>query len=119
MSMNGEPEVLAGDGSSSADVSTLEAFRRELTADLPLLLDRAIRNYSRFAAGCLTEDTKSFVAYQTGCRAALAHVHLLVKLAHWARSAGDDDSTPLDAERLEQMVREAEDALANEALDLD
>ena len=119
MSMSGEREDLAGDGSSSADAGALEAFRRELMADLPRLLDRAVRSYSRFAAECFTEDTKSFVAYQTGCRAALAHVHLLVKLAQWTRAERDENGAPLETEQLEQMIREAEGALANEAVDLD
>ena len=119
MSMSGEQDDLSGEASSSSDTRALEAFRRELTAELPRLLDQAIRSYSRFAAECLTEDTKSFVAYQTGCRAALAHVHLLVKLAQWTRAERDEDGAPLEAEQLEQMIREAEDALANEAVDLD
>ena len=118
MSMGADQDDLAGNVSSSSEMQALEGFRRELIADLPRLLEQAVRSYSRFAAECFPEDSKSFVAYQAGCRAALAHVHLLVKLAQWTRST-EEDSSPLETEQLDQMVREAEDALAKETLDFD
>lgn len=101
-----------GDRSATAD--GLEELRRDLVASLPGLLDRAIVTYGRFATETPPEDSKGFVAYQAGCRAALAHVHLLVKLAHWARAARDDDIAVGECEQLDRLVREAEAALDRE-----
>jgi hypothetical protein len=93
------------------------ALRRDLLANLPRLLAKAIRGYERFAVDLPPEDVKAFVAYQAGCRAALTHIHLLVKLAHWARPHGDEEAPTLDDEQLDRIVREAETALRNDPLD--
>ncbi|MBK8174235.1 MAG: hypothetical protein IPK66_02780 [Rhodospirillales bacterium] len=95
----------------------LANLRSELLLTLPRLLNRAMQGYSRFAAGCPPDDPKGFVAYQAGCRAALSHVQLLVKLAHWARANGLDEPPEFDADRLDGLIREAEDALRNETID--
>ena len=95
----------------------VEALRRDLLADLPRLLAKAIRGYERFTVEHPPEDAKAFVAYQTGCRAALTHIHLLVKLAHWASPRVDQEAAPVDDEQLDRMVREAETALRNHPLD--
>ncbi|MCP5364917.1 MAG: hypothetical protein H6905_06795 [Hyphomicrobiales bacterium] len=63
---------------SSIDVSV---FRHDFRQKLPKLISAALATYQRFSAGPTPEDAKSFLAYQTACRAALAHIHLLVKLA--------------------------------------
>jgi hypothetical protein len=95
----------------------IEALRRDLLANLPRLLAKAIRGYERFTVDIPPGDAKAFVAYQAGCRAALTHIHLLVKLAHWASPRGDDEAPTVDDEQLDRMVREAETALRNDPLD--
>jgi hypothetical protein len=96
-----------------------DAFRRDLLADLPGLIGRAMRGYSRFTMDRPPEDAKGFIAYQAGCRAALTHVHLLLKLASWARSSHRDATSLFDAEQLDRLVREAEAALHNDPIDED
>jgi hypothetical protein len=78
-----------------------------------------VRGYSRFTTDRPPDDPKGFVAYQAGCRAALTHIHLLVKLAHWARSSSGEGTSPFDAEQLDRLVREAEAALRNDPIDED
>lgn len=89
----------------------LDELRRDLLGNLPGLLARAIGTYGRFANETPPEDSKGFVAYQAGCRGALAHIHLLVKLAHWARATIDDEFVAGEFENLDRLVREAEEAL--------
>lgn len=89
----------------------LDELRRDLLGNLPGLLARAIGTYGRFANETPPEDSKGFLAYQAGCRGALAHIHMLVKLAHWARAAIDDEFVAGEFEHLDRLVREAEDAL--------
>jgi hypothetical protein len=96
-------DALAQDG--------LQELRRDLLRNLPGLLGRAIHTYGRFAYETPPEDSKGFVAYQAGCRAALAHIHLLVKLAHWARATTEDGLAIEECEQLDRLVREAEAAL--------
>jgi hypothetical protein len=101
----------------AAEDEYIEALRRDLLANLPGLLAKAIRGYERFTVDHPPEDAKAFVAYQAGCRAALTHIHLLVKLAHWASPRGDEGVPPVDDEQLDRMVREAETALRNDPMD--
>jgi hypothetical protein len=101
----------------AAEDDIIEALRRDLLADLPGLLAKAIRGYERFTVDVPPEDAKAFVAYQAGCRAALTHIHLLVKLAHWANPRGDEGAPAVDDEQLDRMVREAETALRNDPLE--
>jgi hypothetical protein len=89
----------------------LEELRSDLLRNLPGLLNRAIGTYGRFAGEIPPEDSKGFVAYQAGCRAALAHIHLLVKLAHWARATTEGELAIGECEHLDRLVREAEAAL--------
>ena len=95
----------------------VEAMRRDLLANLPGLIAKAMRGYARFTTDHPPEDAKGFAAYQTGCRAALAHIHLLVKLAQWARPSGVEEMPPFDAEQLDRLVREAEMALRDDCSD--
>jgi hypothetical protein len=114
--MDEDPERHIADTPATEDEG-VEAFRRDLLANLPSLIGKAIRGYERFTADHPPDDAKGFVAYQAGCRAALAHIHLLVKLAHWARSSGVSGAPPFDAEQLDRMVREAEAALRDDPID--
>ena len=114
--IDGQGELPFGDRAAAAD--GLDDFRNDVLTELPALLQRALAGYGRFAGGMPPADTKGFIAYQTACRAALSHIHLLVKLAHWARP-GVIDSGPAatDADQLDRLVREAEAALADEPAD--
>lgn len=112
---DGQGELPLGD---RAVADGLGAFRSDVLTELPALLERALAGYGRFAAGMPPADTKGFVAYQTACRAALSHIHLLVKLAHWARpGAIDSGPAATDADQLDRLVREAEATLADEPAD--
>lgn len=88
-------------------------LRQDLRHGLPALLRRAIDTYRRFSAGPAPEDAKSFVAYQAGCRAAILHIQLLLKLATCAEGEGAatrDEATETDAE-LETLIETAKAAL--------
>jgi hypothetical protein len=110
--MRDRPRRAASGTAGSADA--LEEFRGHLLADLPGLLAKAIDGYARYAADCPSDDPKAFIAYQTGCRAALTHIHLLVTLARWARPAPGEGAPGFDAEQLDHLVRQAEAALRRE-----
>ncbi|MFO1152119.1 MAG: hypothetical protein U1E42_00435 [Rhodospirillales bacterium] len=88
-----------------------DGLRHDLVARLPRLLDKALSTYAYFANTPPPENVKEFAAFQSSCRAALAHVHLLLKLAEWARAsdAGEFGSeTHIDIDRL---IQEAESAI--------
>ena len=63
---------------SAADLS---AARDHLRRTLPETLQAVLDAYDAFAARPVPEDAKAFAAWQGGCKAALAHVELLLKLA--------------------------------------
>jgi hypothetical protein len=105
--------------SATSEEDSADAFRRDLLAGLPGLIGKAMRGYGRFTTDHPPDDPKGFVAYQAGCRAALTHIHLLVKLTQWARSSSGEATSPFEAEQLDRMVREAEGALRNDPIDED
>jgi len=84
----------------------VDAFRTDLHRKLPKLVFEALVTYQRFSAGPPPEDAKAFTAYQTACRAALAHLHLLVKLADFT-SAGANDAEDQDLNELIEAARTA------------
>ncbi|MBB4285124.1 hypothetical protein [Roseospira goensis] len=59
----------------------LSAARDRLRGTLPDTLHRALDAYDAVAARPVPEDDKAFAAWQGGCKAVLAHVELLLKLA--------------------------------------
>ncbi|QNT69644.1 hypothetical protein [Defluviicoccus vanus] len=90
-----------------------EGLRQDLVTRLSRLLDKALSVYAYFANSTPPEGSKDFAAFQANCRAALAHVHLLIKLAQWARNAADVSSeiSPGDDDHIHQLIEEAEAAL--------
>lgn len=77
-------------------------------------LERAVARYQRFDALCDAEDPKSFSAHQSGCRAALAHIHLLIKLIEWSCSDKCFEPHEKVNSELDQLLSEARFALSEE-----
>lgn len=88
----------------------LDALRGRLCMALPDRIAAAVDSYGRFAAAEAPEDAKGFAAHHAACRAALAHMDLLVKLARWAE-AGQDDAPPAEDDSLDRLLAEARSAL--------
>lgn len=63
-------------------------LRARLSHDLPRHIGTALAAYDGFAAGEAGEDAKAFAAHHTACKAALAHVDMLIKLLRWAEGEG-------------------------------
>ena len=61
--------------------TALASAERNLAGQLPALIDTAVESYRRFALADPPEDAKSYAAQQTACKAALAHLDLLLRLA--------------------------------------
>jgi hypothetical protein len=90
-----------------------EALRQDMMARLPRLLDKALATYTYFAGTPPPEGAKEFAAFQTSCRAALAHIHLLIKLAHWAQTARGEAGCGENSadDQITRLIEEAEAAL--------
>jgi hypothetical protein len=90
--------------------------RHAVAGALPTALGRALDNYETFAAAEPPGDAKEFTAFQSGCKAALAHVEALLKLVDQVTPPREDAETAADlaGERavLHDLVREARTAVA-------
>ncbi len=80
-------------------------LRRRLATTLPGQMQRVAEGYDAFAAQPPPDDAKAFQAHHAACKAALAHLDLLVKLARWAEGGeaaaeggADDDVDALLAQ---------------------
>jgi hypothetical protein len=92
---------------SMTEGQALTALRRELRQGLPALIRHAMAAYRRFSGGPPPHDAKSFLAYQAACRAAVAHIQLLIKLADFVHGEGADDDAGQELDRLLVAAREA------------
>ena len=71
-----------------------EITRAKIAACLPEAIDKAIRSYRDYSAEEPDGERVGFGAYHTACKAAIAHLQLLLKLAAWADvpAAGGDSA---------------------------
>lgn len=86
-----------------------DTLREDVAARLPALIDRALAAYAGFAGADPPADARAFAAFQASCRAALAHLHLLIRLSEWAR-AGAGLAADSDAD-LARLIEAADEAI--------
>lgn len=71
-----------------------------LVAMLPEYLSKAINQYVSFAQNTAPSSHKDFAAHQSACKASLAHVDHLLKLAYWVENRRDGaDAPPGDSDK--------------------
>lgn len=84
--------------------TALAAAERKLARQLPALIDTAVESYRRFALAEPPGDAKGYAAQQTACKAALAHLDLLLRLA---RALLPKSAAAERAPDLESLIAEA------------
>lgn len=92
----------------------LDDLRNQVAAGLSRSFSSALESYRRFNALCAPDNPRSYVAQQSGCRAALAHIHLLIKLAEWAERDRCTVFTEAGHGELDHLLSEARMALSEE-----
>lgn len=90
----------------------LAVLRGDLAAVLPPLITAAADSYRGFAAAAAPDDAKGFAAHHAACKAALAHMELLIKLARWAEDDTTDEPPPGDVDTVERLLASARAAVA-------
>ncbi len=55
--------------------------REDIATFLPAAISRAVESYRNFSEKLTSGDAKNFSEYHKACKAALAHIELLLKLA--------------------------------------
>ncbi len=89
--------------------SGLDGARQELAADLPGFLDSALKHYRSLAGASLPAEPKALSAHFSACRAALAHIEMLLKLAARIAADGEDEEDMADIiARAEASLRKAD-----------
>ena len=87
---------------------TIEAqTRARIAATLPHAIERAIASYHQFYDQPTPSEAKDFSSHHTACKAAIAHIELLLKLARWAdlpdENKGDTDLAAILAKAREEL----------------
>jgi hypothetical protein len=86
---------------------SLEALTRAKIAEtLPRAIEHALDSYHEYAFKNAFSDTKGFSAYHSACKAAAAHIELLLKLAQWAQLPRRGQDADLAA-----LMQDAQDEL--------
>lgn len=104
----------ASESVSEAVVTALGRTRNDLGARLPALIEAALRRYEIFAGDEPAEGVKAFAAHASACRAAVAHLEQLLKLA--LSLNGEGAATP-PGEDINRLIADAEAALKKTAND--
>lgn len=61
-----------------------EKTRVQIANTLPRAIEKAIASYHQFYDQNTPDTAKEFSAHHSACKAAIAHIELLLKLARWA-----------------------------------
>lgn len=89
-----------------------ESVRQKVIQFLPAAIAFALRSYREFAEQELSDgEAKTFSAHHAACKAAIAHVELLVKLAKWADLPEAAKGSPV-GEDIAVMMASAQEELA-------
>ena len=94
----------------------LAGLRQRLAGILPARIHAAIAGYEEFTAAIPPVEAKAFAAWHAAAKSALAHVDLLVKLAHWAEAEVFEAEAKAET-AVEYLLAQARAAL--DALDRD
>lgn len=93
-------------------------MRRRIAAFLPDAIVTAISSYRDFyGAEQAFETAKDFSAHHSACKAAIAHIELLIKLAKWA-DLPDQNGHKEDDARLAQLLMDAQKELYEAQVEL-
>lgn len=84
------------------------ALHEKLQQAVPMAIDKALSSYDEFVRMEQWEDARSFAAYHSGCKAALAHLDYLTKLVKWVREHQKDDVKKNDYEHLQGLINQAQ-----------
>jgi len=66
-------------------------MRATIACHLPKAFEAAINSYHQFYGQTPIDDAKSFSAHHSACKAAIAHLQLLIKLADWVEADAPED----------------------------
>jgi hypothetical protein len=87
--------------------------RQRLALRLVHLVERLAEDYSAYAVGQAPDDTKAFAAHHAACKAAVAHLTLLMRLAHSIAPEQTDELAP------HALISQARLALSQSGADLE
>lgn len=88
-----------------------EMSRAQIASFLPDAIAKALTSYHKFMDTPHESEAKSFSAHHGACKAAIAHIELLLKLARWADLPDARTGTSNEQIMLAAMVQEAEEEL--------
>ena len=83
-------------------------MKQELSAFLPSRICEVMNSYDAFAASDIPADAKGFAAYHGACKAALAHVEVLLKIAKWSEESASEQNP---SGGIAELLAEAKEAL--------
>jgi hypothetical protein len=89
----------------------IAALRRRMSAAMPERLAAAMNSYDGFALASPPTEAKAFAAHHAACKAALAHVELLLKLTRWATGKEEGSS---EGDDLGRLIAEARGILGDD-----
>ena len=90
-------------------IETIEALSRTQIAEaLPDAIETALISYRIFSTQNNTDTPKLFGDHHNACKAAIAHIELLLKLARWIDL---DDQNNAQNDHLKMLLHNAEDEL--------
>ena len=90
-----------------------DTSRAQIASFLPDAIAKALTSYHKFMDAPHESEAKAFSAHHGACKAAIAHIELLLKLARWADLPDARTGSSNEQIMLAAMVQEAEEELRN------
>lgn len=87
--------------------------RQQLAVFLPSAITKALATYRELTNIAINKDAAEYKKHQEACKVAVAHIHLLVKLARDVASLGgaDDPKKETDDSMLQTLIENAQKEL--------
>lgn len=89
----------------------LESVRADLATRLPRLIEAAAESYEDLASAAPVGEPREQAQHHAACKAALAHLDMLTKLAKWAEA--ENAALPPPGSGAGDLIASARSALAD------
>ncbi len=81
--------------------------KQQIASFLPQAIEKSLCSYHLFMEQDVPDDAKGFSAHHSAAKVAIAHIELLLKLAHWAKLPDENTSDARNSGELAAMIVQA------------
>lgn len=89
-------------------IKPAQETKQQIASFLPQAIEKSLTSYYLFMEQDVPDDAKGFSAHHGAAKVAIAHIELLLKLAHWANLPDEAIEDQQNADELSIMITQAQ-----------